>query len=134
KGEGCGRMVERGGLEFYRVQAESGVMGGSESEDFLAPAGAGENMLVTCENGDYAADMDAARGIPRAPDFPEPLAAPEEVETPGVATIEGLAEFLSVDAAATSKAMPAVTNEGTPVLALVRGADRLAEPEPPGPL
>src|SRR5207248_11448158 len=108
-------------------QAESGVMGGSESEDFLAPAGAGENMLVTCENGDYAADMDAARGIPRAPDFPEPLAAPEEVETPGVATIEGLAEFLSVDAAATSKAMPVVTNEGTLVLALVRGDDRLAE-------
>jgi prolyl-tRNA synthetase len=126
-GDAYARMFERCGLEFYRVQAESGVMGGSESEDFLAPAGAGENMLVTCENGDYAADMDAAGGIPRAPNFPERLAAPEEVETPGVSTIEGLAEFLGLDPAATSKAMPVVTSGGTLVLALVRGDDRLAE-------
>jgi prolyl-tRNA synthetase len=121
------KIFERCGLEFYRVQAESGLMGGSESEDFLAPAGAGENLLVTCENGDYAADMDVAQGVPRAAEFPEPLAAPQEVETPGITTIEGLAEFLSIDAAATSKAMPVVTNDGTVVLALVRGDDRLAE-------
>jgi prolyl-tRNA synthetase len=121
------RIFDRCGLEFYRVQAESGLMGGTESEDFLAPAGAGENLLVTCENGDYAADMDAARGIPRVPEFPEALDAPDEVETPGVTTIEELADFLSIDAAATSKAMPVVTGEGTLVLALVRGDDKLAE-------
>jgi prolyl-tRNA synthetase len=126
-GDAYARMFERCGLEFYRVQAESGLMGGTESEDYLAPAGAGENMLVTCENGDYAADMDAARGVPRAPEFPPRLDAPAEVETPGVTTIEGLAEFLSVDAAATSKAMPVVTTDGTLVLALLRGDDRLAE-------
>ena len=51
-------------------------MGGSESIDFLAPAEAGENTLVTCERGDYAADLEIARGIParrrtsRAPDAP----------------------------------------------------------------
>ena len=121
------KIFERCGLEFFRVKAESGIMGGSQSDDFLAPAGAGENLLVTCENGDYAADMDAARGVPRAPEFPESLGAPQEVETPGVTTIEGLAEFLSIDAAATSKAMPVVTTNGTLVLALVRGDDRLAE-------
>ena len=120
------KIFDRCGLEHYRVQAESGLMGGSESEDYLAPAGAGENMLVTCENGDYAADMDAARGVPRPPRFPEPLDAPEEVETPGVTTIEGLAEFLSIDDAATSKAMPVVPDGGV-VLALVRGDDRLSE-------
>ena len=49
------------------------MMGGSGSADFLAPAGAGENTLVTCENGDFAADLEVARGIPRAPVFPEPL-------------------------------------------------------------
>jgi prolyl-tRNA synthetase len=121
------RIFDRCGLEYRRVQAESGLMGGSESDDFLAPAGAGENLLVTCENGDYAADMDAARGVPRDPEFPETLDAPEEIETPGVTTIDGLADFLSIDAAATSKAMPVVKLDGTLVLALVRGDDKLAE-------
>ena len=46
------------------------MMGGSGSADFLAPAGAGENTLVTCENGDFAADLEVARGIPRAADLP----------------------------------------------------------------
>ncbi len=120
------RMFERCGLETYAVQAESGMMGGDESIDYLAPARSGENTLVTCERGDYAADLEIARGIPRPPEFPEALAAPAEVETPGIGTIEGLAEFLGVDAAATSKAMP-VVHDGAVVLALVRGDDRLEE-------
>jgi prolyl-tRNA synthetase len=103
------------------------MMGGSESIDFLAPSGSGENTLVTCENGDYAADLEIARGVPRAPEFPAPLDQPEEVETPGATTIEGLAELLGIDAAATSKAMPVVNGDGTLVLALVRGDDRLDE-------
>jgi prolyl-tRNA synthetase len=122
------RIFERCGLEYYAVQAESGMMGGSESADFLAPAGSGENTLVTCENGDYAADLEIARGVPRAPEFPERLDASEEVQTPGVATIGALAELLGIDAAATSKAMPVVRNDdGRVVLGLVRGDDRLNE-------
>ena len=121
------RIFQRCGLEYYDVQAESGMMGGSESVDFLAPSASGENTLVTCENGDYAADLEVARGIPRAPEFPERLDAPAEVETPGVTTIDGLAEVLGIDMAATSKAMPVVKEDGTLVLALVRGDDRLEE-------
>ena len=64
-------------------------MGGKFSVDFLAPSGSGENALVRCENGDYAADLDIARAVPRAPTFPEPLAAPEEVETPGDHDVRG---------------------------------------------
>jgi prolyl-tRNA synthetase len=123
------RMFARCGLDFYEVAAESGIMGGKESQDFLCPAEAGENMLVTCERGDYAADVEVARGIPRPPVFPAHREAPEEIETPGVTTIEALAEFLSIDAAATSKAMPVVKDDGTLVLALVRGDDRLSEPK-----
>src|SRR3989440_12759699 len=111
------RIWQRCGLEAYYVEAESGIMGGRESSGFMAPAESGENILVRCENGDYFADYDAARGIPRAPEFPEPLERPEEVETPGVTTIEALAEFLDVDPAATSKAMPVMVGE-RPVLAL----------------
>src|SRR3954447_17883017 len=75
------KIFDRCDLEYYRVQAESGLMGGSESEDYLAPAGAGENLLLTRENRDREADMDVAQGVPRAPEFPEPLDAPEELET-----------------------------------------------------
>ncbi len=120
------RIFERCGLEVYLVQAESGMMGGSASMDYLAPAATGENTLVTCERGDYAADLEIARGIPRAAEFPAALDAPEDVETPGATTIEDLAKMLEIDDAATSKAMPVVA-DGRVVLALVRGDDRLDE-------
>ncbi len=120
------RIFERCGVEYFEVEAESGIMGGKESWDYLAPTGSGENELVRCENGDYAADIEAAQGVPRPAEFPPPLEAPEEVETPDVATIEALAEFLGIDEAATSKAMPVVVGERL-VLALVRGDDRLSE-------
>src|ERR671935_997965 len=119
------RIFDRCGLDYYEVEAEPGMMGGSESWDYLCPAGSGENTLALCENGDFGADTEVARGIPSPPDFPEPLDAPQEVETPGVATIDALAEFLGIDPRATSKAMPVVTHDGTLVLALVRGDDRL---------
>jgi prolyl-tRNA synthetase len=119
-------IFERCGVEAYLVEAESGIMGGKESSGFLAPTDSGENELMRCENDDYFADIEAARGVPRAPEFPDPLPAPEEVETPGVATIDALAEFLGIDAAATSKAIPVAVGDRT-VLALVRGDDRLSE-------
>jgi prolyl-tRNA synthetase len=120
------RIFERCGLQVHEVAAESGIMGGSGSSDFLAPAGSGENTLVLCENGDYAADLEIAGGVPPAAEFPEELAAPEEVETPGQRTIEAVSQFLGVDERATAKAMPVVAN-GRVVLALVRGDDRLNE-------
>jgi len=119
------RIFDRIGLEYHEVEAEPGMMGGKESFDFLAPSGAGENTLVTCENGDFAADLEIARTIPRPARFPEPFDAPEEVETPGVTTCDALADFLGIDVAATSKAMPHVKQDGTVVLALIRGDDRL---------
>jgi prolyl-tRNA synthetase len=121
------KIFARCELETYNVLAESGIMGGKFSEDFLAPSGSGENVLVRCENGDYAADGDIAQAVPRAPTFPETLVAPEEVETPGVTTCEALADFLGIDLAATTKAMPVTKRDGTVVLALVRGDDRLSE-------
>ena len=121
------RIFDRCGLDYYEVEAEPGMMGGSESWDYLCPAGSGQNMLALCENGDFGADTEVARAVPPPPDFPERLDAPQEVETPGVSTIEALAEFLGIDPRATSKAMPVVTDDGTLVLALVRGDDRLLE-------
>jgi prolyl-tRNA synthetase len=121
------RIFARCGVEAHEVQAESGIMGGELTFDFLAPSGSGENVLVRCERGDYAADAEIARGVPRAAELPPPLPRPEEVATPGVTTCEALAELLGIDLAATSKAMPVTTDDGRVVLALVRGDDRLGE-------
>ncbi|HMI99266.1 MAG TPA: proline--tRNA ligase [Gaiellaceae bacterium] len=120
------RIFERCELEVRVVDAESGMMGGSKSMDYLAPAETGENTLVTCERGDYAADLEIARAVPRPAEFPERLDSPETVETPGVTTIEDVAQLLGIDPAATSKAMPVVA-DGKVVLGLVRGDDRLDE-------
>jgi prolyl-tRNA synthetase len=119
------RIFERCGLEAYLVEAESGTMGGKESSGFLAPTGSGENELMRCENGDYFADVEAARGLPRPAELPEPLDAPERIETPGATTIEALAEFLGISESATSKALPVVVGDRL-VLVLVRGDDRLS--------
>jgi len=124
--EAYARIFERCGLDSYLVEAESGIMGGKESLGFLAPTDSGENELMRCENGDYFADIEAGRGIAPRARLPEELDAPEDVATPGVATIEALADFLGIDASATSKAMPVVVGDRL-VLALVRGDDRLSE-------
>jgi prolyl-tRNA synthetase len=120
------RIFDRCGLETYCVEAESGMMGGYGGEEFLAPSPNGEAELVRCSNCDYAANVEVARSRPRAPAFPAALDAPEEVETPGATTIEGLAEMLGIDSAATAKAMP-VVSDGQVILALVRGDHRLHE-------
>ena len=123
--EAYARIFERCGLEAYLVEAESGTMGGKESLGFLAPTGSGENELMRCENGDYFADAEAARGAPPPAELPPALDAPEAVDTPGVTTIEDVANLLGIAESATSKALPVVTGDRL-VLALVRGDDKLS--------
>ncbi len=119
------RIFDHIGLEYYEVEAESGMMGGSESTDYLCPAGSGENELARCENCDYGADTEVARAVPPPAAAGDFLEGPVEVETPDVGTIEALADFLGIDPSATAKAMPVVKTDGTLVLGLVRGDDRV---------
>ncbi len=121
------RIFDRCGLTYYQVEAEPGMMGGNESHDFLCPSQSGENELALCENCDYGADTEVARAVPPPPEFPDRLDEPREVATPGATTIEGLSKLLGIDPRATSKAMPVVKADGTLVLGLVRGDDRLHE-------
>ena len=109
-------------------QAESGMMGGSESFDFLAPSGSGENTLVTCENGDYAADLEIAHGDPARADVPAAARRARGGRDAGRRRRSRRSpQLLDIDEAATSKAMPYTKADGTVVLALVRGDDRLEE-------
>ncbi len=118
------RIFERCGLDAWMVESDTGMMGGTQAHEFMVPSPSGEDELVLCSNCDYAANLEVARSNPRAPVFPEQLAAPEDIATPDATTIEALADLLGVDPAATAKAMPVVVGDEV-VLALVRGDDRL---------
>ncbi|GAA2982953.1 MULTISPECIES: proline--tRNA ligase [Streptomyces] len=96
------RIFERLGLDHRIVSAVSGAMGGSASEEFLAPAPAGEDTFVDCPNCDYAANTEAVTYV--ATPAEAPAAGPvEELDTPDTPTIESLAAFLGVPASATLK-------------------------------
>lgn len=95
------RIFERLGLDHRIVSAVSGAMGGSASEEFLAPAEAGEDTFADCPACDYAANTEAVTFAlaPVEGEHP-PL---EEVDTPDTPTIETLAAHLGVPASATLK-------------------------------
>ncbi|MEW1720795.1 proline--tRNA ligase [Streptomyces sp. NPDC093109] len=96
------KIFARIGLDFRIVSAVSGAMGGSASEEFLAPAGAGEDTFVDCPNCDYAANTEAVTYT--APAVPAVEHGPvEELDTPDTPTIETLASHLGVEASATLK-------------------------------
>lgn len=96
------RIFERIGLDYRIVSAVSGAMGGSASEEFLAPAGAGEDTFVDCPACDYAANTEAVTTVV-PPVRPAEHPAVEELDTPDTPTIETLAAFLGVPASATLK-------------------------------
>ncbi|MFF4104811.1 proline--tRNA ligase [Streptomyces sp. NPDC001903] len=95
------RIFERLGLDHRIVSAVSGAMGGSASEEFLAPAPAGEDTFVDCPSCDYAANTEAVTFALTPVDAEHP--AIEEVDTPDTPTIETLAAHLGVPASATLK-------------------------------
>lgn len=96
------KIFTRLGLDFRIVSAVSGAMGGSASEEFLAPAPAGEDTFVDCPACDYAANTEAVTFTAAVADgtVHGPV---EELDTPDTPTIETLAAYLGVPASATLK-------------------------------
>ena len=87
------RIFSRCGIEYSIVEASSGSMGGSESNEFVAKTDAGEDLIATCVNCDYAANLEKATSrLAPVKDLVGPE-APEEFPTPGVRTIEDLTTF-----------------------------------------
>ncbi|MFD7882313.1 proline--tRNA ligase [Streptomyces bauhiniae] len=96
------RIYERLGLDYRIVAATAGAMGGSQSEEFLAPAEAGEDTFADCPNCDFAANTEAVHYELAAVDG-SAVPALEEIPTPDTPTIETLAASLGVPASATLK-------------------------------
>jgi prolyl-tRNA synthetase len=87
------RLFDRLGLEYVIVSAQAGAMGGSRSEEFLAPCESGEDTFVRSTSGHYAANVEAVTTPPSAP-IPFDDAPPAHVEdTPGTPTIDTLVDF-----------------------------------------
>ncbi|NUO44290.1 MAG: proline--tRNA ligase [Streptomyces sp.] len=96
------RVFERLGLDYRICAATAGAMGGSKSEEFLAPAGAGEDTFADCPNCDFAANTEAISYELKAVDAAD-VPALEEIPTPDTPTIETLAAHLGVQASDTLK-------------------------------
>ncbi|MEA2630273.1 MAG: prolyl-tRNA synthetase, partial [Chloroflexota bacterium] len=116
------RIFERLGLETVVVASDVGIMGGSQAHEFMVLNPAGEDVLVLCETGHYAANRQVAvMPKPASPAQGEAPLPREEVATPGTTTIATLAAFLGIGADRTAKAAFFVTGDGRLVTAIVRG-------------
>ncbi|MBJ7342799.1 MAG: proline--tRNA ligase [Solirubrobacteraceae bacterium] len=117
------RIFERSGLEWYRVESDVGVMGGSGAHEYMAPCPAGENEVALAPG--YAANVEVASARPSAAKV-QPAGEPlSEAATPGAKTIEQVAAALELDPSALLKAFPVITDGGKMILALVRGDHRV---------
>ena len=122
-------VFRRCGLPVLMAEADSGAIGGKDSHEFLLPTDTGEDTVITCSGCDYVANAEKAESVipPISPLSPgegvsaveeeEPL---QEVATPGIKTIAGLAEFLGVPESKTLKAVFYMA-DGEPVFVTIRG-------------
>ena len=112
-------IYTRCGLSAIMVEADSGAIGGKDSHEFILLADSGEDTVILCQRCEYAANIEKAQFTkpPQAHEDPLPL---EEVSTPGVKTIKGLAHFLGVPTSKTLKAVFYVA-DGEIVFVTIRG-------------
>ena len=117
-------IFERLGLRFRVVDADSGEIGGSRSQEFHVLADSGEDAIAYCDADGYASNIEmAATEIPPG-ERPAPSQAMEKIETPGARTIEALSKFIDISAHRTLKTL-IVEGEDQPVALVLRGDHEL---------
>lgn len=116
------RIFTRCGLKFRAVEADSGLIGGDVSHEFMVPAESGEDLMLNCAKCGYGANLERARcvaGQPKA-SSPEMMQALQEVKTPDVHTVEQVCNFMKVSPEQLVKTLIYVA-DGKPIAVLVRG-------------
>ncbi len=126
--EAYGRIFQRCGLKTIPVEADTGVMGGKFSHEFMVPAETGENEVVFCDACGYAANVEKATSrFAHTAVADNPSGAIEKFPTPGVTTIDSLsAAPYNVPAGRQIKTLVYIA-DSKPVLLLLRGDDQLNE-------
>lgn len=117
-----GNICDRCGLDYRPVEADGGQIGGKVTTEFMALAEAGEAELVHCTCG-YAANTEAGSCLARPTVYE--CDAMEKISTPGIHTIEELAEFLGIPASSTVKALSGKDAEGNLVVMFIPGDHEL---------
>ncbi len=124
------RIFSRCGLRFRAVEAETGLIGGTFSHEFMVLAETGEETIVSCTRCSYAANIEKAefrrpvkRGQPRDPGSQKPV---QKVSTPEKRTVEEVTQFLNVSPQDLVKTLIFESDKG-PVAALVRGDHEISE-------
>jgi len=117
------RICDRLGIEWYRVEADVGMMGGLGAHEYMAPCPAGENEVALAAG--YAANIEVASAQAQPVNLPEPLSAPERVSTPGLTTVEQVSRALGVGSGALLKAYPVISDGDAMTMVLVRGDHRV---------
>ena len=122
------RIFDRCGLDYITVEADSGAMGGSASQEFMVRSNAGEDYVVVCKATGYAANLEKAVSRPMPPAIPDPDGdlSPEEFHTPDRKTIEEVADFTGLPQTSQMKSLVMVADDKG-VLALLRGDHQLSE-------
>jgi prolyl-tRNA synthetase len=117
------RVFAQCGLQPIRVEADSGIMGGSASHEFILANADGEDTIVLCDACDYAANAEHARLAKPRGEVSEHLEQVVEVATPDCKTIEDVARFVGVPTAQTLKAVFFATQQEVPqlIFAVIRG-------------
>ena len=98
-------IFDRLGLDYRPVQADSGAIGGSGSQEFHVLASSGEDAIVFSTDSDYAANIEKAEAVAPVGERPAPSQAMTEVATPGQRTIADITQFLKGDASQTVKTL-----------------------------
>ena len=111
-------IFTRLGLKFRIVDADSGEIGGSRSQEFHVLADSGEDAIAYCDADNYASNIETAETTRPDGDRPAATQAMEKIETPGVRTIEALCEDLGVTAQQTLKTLIVEGDDGPVALAL----------------
>lgn len=119
-----GNICERCGLDYRPVEADSGQIGGKVTTEFMALAPAGEAELVHCSCG-YAANTEAGECICHPTLYKND--GLEKIATPGIHTIEELAEFLGIPESSTVKALSGKNGEGKLIVMFIPGDHELNE-------
>jgi prolyl-tRNA synthetase len=120
------RIFDRCGLHYVIVEAESGPIGGDVSHEFMVPADYGEAEIVRCDSCEYAANRERAEVAAPAGPSREEMKKVEEIDTPGVTTIQQLCDFLGTSPEQLVKTLVYIA-DGTPVFVCVRGDHEVNE-------
>jgi prolyl-tRNA synthetase len=99
------RIFERCGLKFRSVEADSGAIGGSGSQEFHVLAESGEDEIIYCDSCGYAANLEKAESIAFIPEYEKELLQAELLDTPNISKIEDIAEHLGIETSQTVKAI-----------------------------